>query len=284
MPDTASNFYALLDVDPQCSFAVLKNAYYRRAKTCHPDLFQGSAAKEEEFKRLVNAFDVLSDPLRRREYDRSLEMADALRAGGMGGDAKIKTPYPQKGATVLDTVADDILEEMIVGNSIPLGASLQTLMRDLENTSRFLRFREAKNYFYRGQFARAEKLLVQAVRESPDNILYHFYLADSYLYLRRYWRARRQYQICLEIGARRTPPQRLLRVQRHLQKLHQRKGVLGRIFSWFSPSVPPLSCSTEEQMVQELSQSMGKLIRDRYGKDQKRRPLTTPLLEDRKKK
>ena len=56
------NHYKVLGVETDCDFASIKKAYYRRVKECHPDLFGGSKSKEEEFKFLVLAFDVLSDP------------------------------------------------------------------------------------------------------------------------------------------------------------------------------------------------------------------------------
>ena len=56
-----ANYYDLLEIDPQSSFETLKKAYYRKAKTCHPDLFGNSLEKNREFQLLVEAFNVLSN-------------------------------------------------------------------------------------------------------------------------------------------------------------------------------------------------------------------------------
>ena len=66
------NYYSILGVERNSNFQELKKAYYRKAKECHPDRFNNSPQKTEEFKVLVGAFDVLSDPAKRRRYDQRL--------------------------------------------------------------------------------------------------------------------------------------------------------------------------------------------------------------------
>lgn len=76
----AHDYHRLLGVSYEADFDALKRAYYRRAKQCHPDKFPGRPDKEEEFKQLVAAFDVLSDPVRRTQLDRMLEHLAAAKA------------------------------------------------------------------------------------------------------------------------------------------------------------------------------------------------------------
>ena len=64
------DLYQLFLVSPDAPFAVIKRAYYARAKECHPDRFGNSPAKTAEFQRLAAAFNILSDPVLRRRYDR----------------------------------------------------------------------------------------------------------------------------------------------------------------------------------------------------------------------
>ena len=47
------NYYEILGVNPQCDFATMKKAYYKRAKECHPDRFANAPGKVEEFKQLA---------------------------------------------------------------------------------------------------------------------------------------------------------------------------------------------------------------------------------------
>ncbi|MBO5898720.1 MAG: DnaJ domain-containing protein [Clostridia bacterium] len=72
------NYYDLLGIDPQSSFETLKKAYYKKAKTCHPDLFGNSPEKTQEFQLLVEAFNVLSNAEKRRCYDESLQVKNSV--------------------------------------------------------------------------------------------------------------------------------------------------------------------------------------------------------------
>ena len=126
--------YQRLGIPRGCSFQTLKQAYRTRAKECHPDRFHNSPQKTAEFQELVRAFNILSDPALRAAYDRTLSAAETVTF--------VSGPEPD-----LDTEADDILEELIVGNDVPPESSLATLLSDLAKTEVFLTFREGKNHF-----------------------------------------------------------------------------------------------------------------------------------------
>ena len=96
--------YELLEVSADCDFAALKKAYYRKARKCHPDLFSNSPEKTEEFRRLVEAFNILSDPERRTAYNRSIQAAAV--------DLRIRTDG------IMDTDSDDTLEELMAAGPI----------------------------------------------------------------------------------------------------------------------------------------------------------------------
>lgn len=246
------SLYDSLGVPRTADFETLKRAYYRRAKECHPDLHPGSPAKEDEFKQVVAAFDVLSDPLARREYDRQL--------------ARLAQPPPatlfrQDGPAVMDSFADDILEEMVVGNAVPRGTSLQTLMLDLTRTRRFMTFREARNRYQAGEFRTAWRLCARLVRWSPENILYHYWLAESARRLGRLGTARRHYRRCLRIGQRRVPPQELAQVRRRLEQVQAQRGAVGRFLSWFQRRGLPAHTAWREEMNRQLRQSFAAALR-----------------------
>ena len=78
------DFYAVLGVSKDASEADIKKAYRKLARTHHPDQNPGDAAAEKRFKEISEAYDVLSDPKDRQEYD-------ALRAMG-GGGARFAAP------------------------------------------------------------------------------------------------------------------------------------------------------------------------------------------------
>ena len=78
--------YEILDVSPGASAEELKKAYRRLARERHPDSDPSNPWAENEFKELSSAYDLLSDPGRRRRYDR----------GEISGDGTRRTPSPSK--------------------------------------------------------------------------------------------------------------------------------------------------------------------------------------------
>lgn len=81
------DFYKILGVSKGVADADLKKVYRKLAKENHPDLHPGDAAAEARFKDISEAYDVLSDPEQRREYDAVRAMGGGARfqAGGRGG-------------------------------------------------------------------------------------------------------------------------------------------------------------------------------------------------------
>jgi molecular chaperone DnaJ len=63
------DLYKLLGVSESASAAEIKKAYRELAKRFHPDRNSGDKAKEQRFKEINAAYDVLSDPKRRQQYD-----------------------------------------------------------------------------------------------------------------------------------------------------------------------------------------------------------------------
>lgn len=254
MPD----YYHILGVKPDCRFPDLKKAYYRQAMACHPDRFAGNPAKTEAFKQLVEAFNVLSDPISRAAHDARRAALDPTAA-----PPSFSIAAAQEFA-ILDTFADDILEEMIVGNTIPRNTSLQTLMLDLERTERFCLFREGKTCFYSGEIDKAASIFQRYLTLAPLNILAHYYLGRCHILRARYRRAARAYTEALRIGSRRHPPLSLPRIRRELDRLRRTQlGLLARATAWWRndqshrDALPP-----DEQMRREVSRAMHNLLRE----------------------
>ena len=71
--ETHKTYYQILGVDPKASARELKKAYRRLARTYHPDLNpKRPRSSEERFKRIQEAYGVLSDPFTREQYDQSI--------------------------------------------------------------------------------------------------------------------------------------------------------------------------------------------------------------------
>jgi molecular chaperone DnaJ len=80
------DYYSALGVSKSASQSEIKKAYRKLARQLHPDKNPGDANAESRFKEVSEAYDVLSDEKRRREYDeaRSLFGAGGFRPGGTG--------------------------------------------------------------------------------------------------------------------------------------------------------------------------------------------------------
>jgi curved DNA-binding protein CbpA len=65
----ALDLYKILSVSPSSTTQEIKKAYYRIALQSHPDKHNGCSVKLERFKRVNEAYDILSNPTKRNEYD-----------------------------------------------------------------------------------------------------------------------------------------------------------------------------------------------------------------------
>jgi molecular chaperone DnaJ len=72
------NFYLLLGLRPEATAGDIKRAYRRLARRYHPNINPGDQAAALRFRRIVEAYETLVDPERRRQYD--------------SGDLKTETP------------------------------------------------------------------------------------------------------------------------------------------------------------------------------------------------
>lgn len=63
------DFYQQLGVSRQASDADIKKAYRKLARKYHPDMNPGNKSAEEKFKTISQAFEILSDPSKRKLYD-----------------------------------------------------------------------------------------------------------------------------------------------------------------------------------------------------------------------
>ncbi|MCY3564170.1 MAG: molecular chaperone DnaJ [bacterium] len=108
----AKDYYRILGVDRDADAGEIKRAFRRLARQTHPDANPGDAAAEARFREVAEAYEVLSDPDRRRSYDRGEQIDvsglfsdfdDVLRSvfGGSGLFGGAGGPRSSRGQDVL---------------------------------------------------------------------------------------------------------------------------------------------------------------------------------------
>ncbi len=105
MQPAADNHYATLGLDRRCSLAQIRTAYRLLAKQFHPDVNHGSREAVQRTQELNAAYETLSDPTRRREYDRELDDAE-------------KSTSPKRTAKIQRNISQDVnlrLEDFLRG-------------------------------------------------------------------------------------------------------------------------------------------------------------------------
>lgn len=98
----ADDYYHILGIDKKAGAADIKKAYRKLALKYHPDKTKGDKALEDKFKKISEAYAVLSDPEKKNQYDtygsanfqqrfsqedifRNFDLGDILKGFGAGG-------------------------------------------------------------------------------------------------------------------------------------------------------------------------------------------------------
>ncbi|MBE5883930.1 MAG: molecular chaperone DnaJ [Lachnospiraceae bacterium] len=128
MAEQKRDYYEVLGVEKNADEAAIKKAYRVLAKKYHPDMNPGDAEAEKKFKEASEAYAVLSDPEKKRQYD---QYGHAAFDGGMGGAGG----FDFSGADFSD-IFGDIFGDFFGGgrrssrNNGPMkGANLRTSVR-----------------------------------------------------------------------------------------------------------------------------------------------------------
>ncbi len=138
----AANLYDILGVPRSASDKQIKQAYRKLAHEYHPDARPGDKDAEEKFKGVSHAYEVLSDPAKRKEYDEAREMlAGGFRFGrGRAGGFPPGGP-PEGGAAVLaDKVgafakAAGLDSETVTSLQDQLGSGISAALEDTDGSA-----------------------------------------------------------------------------------------------------------------------------------------------------
>jgi len=100
----AEDYYSILGVEKDASPEDLKKSFRQLAMKYHPDRNNGDKDSEERFKKIAEAYSVLSDPEKRQNYDR---FGTAEGMGGAGFD-----PFGRGGAGGFSDVFEDMFGDI----------------------------------------------------------------------------------------------------------------------------------------------------------------------------
>lgn len=103
MPSQSSqkDYYAILGVQPQASAEEIKKAYRQLARSMHPDTNAGDKELEAKFKEVTEAYNTLSDPGKREQYDR-------LRSMGSGDFSGFEGNFSHFGSDIFSDIFEEI--------------------------------------------------------------------------------------------------------------------------------------------------------------------------------
>ena len=106
---TKRDYYDVLGVDKSADATAIKKAYRKLAMKYHPDKNPGDKEAEEKFKEINEAYEVLSDETKRRNYDQfGHEGVNGQGFGGAGG-------FGGQGFGGFDDIFGDIFGDMFGG-------------------------------------------------------------------------------------------------------------------------------------------------------------------------
>lgn len=111
----ATDYYAVLGVQPGATSAQIKTAYRTMARKHHPDANPGDGGAEERFKRLLQAYSVLSSVTDRAQYDRVRAGEPPVPAVRANGFAKYRAgPTVRRPTTGPPRRGRDVYAEVVL--------------------------------------------------------------------------------------------------------------------------------------------------------------------------
>ena len=116
-----NDFYYILGLDADCSFSEVQDTYRKLSKKFHPDLNQGDKYFESRFREIKEAYDTLSDPYKRSQYDLKLKQFKSGYSNQQINEQTIQTAatvsHQRRGPGVGMTIALVVLA-LILGDYI----------------------------------------------------------------------------------------------------------------------------------------------------------------------
>lgn len=128
-----ADYYAALGVSPTSSPDEIAQAFHRLARQYHPDLHPGDTEADQRFKAINSAYQTLSDPERRAQYDQQRLQPSATPAGNPAGDAGPQVITFERSIELHNTdiqAAVDELGAAVAGMAAEAADELRGALRD----------------------------------------------------------------------------------------------------------------------------------------------------------
>ena len=106
---TTTDLYKLLGLPREASQDDIRKAHRRLVRKYHPDTNSGDPSSEEQFKEIQRAYEVLSDPKKRREYDKRRSTSSRESSGRPRARAGRRT---ERGSAAPPVDLSDLLSKL----------------------------------------------------------------------------------------------------------------------------------------------------------------------------
>jgi curved DNA-binding protein CbpA len=95
------DYYEVLGIAPNASAEEIRRAYHKLAFQCHPDRHQETEEANKKMQEINEAYAILSDPIKRREFDLPRGYSRRVPKFKKGSKVKISvnSPSPYRGQT-----------------------------------------------------------------------------------------------------------------------------------------------------------------------------------------
>jgi curved DNA-binding protein len=101
------DYFKVLGLERNATSASIKRAFRKLARKHHPDVNPGNSQAEEQFKEINEAYEVLSDPEKRRRYEQFGQYWN--QASGSGSNGSVNTEFDFGGYGNFDDFVNDLL-------------------------------------------------------------------------------------------------------------------------------------------------------------------------------